>query len=455
MKQIGTLSYSACEQLLSAAVISNSPKLILDELGIMLKIKKIKDKARIKSIIFRDSVYVTINEERFVAIVSEEENPDDDYKFLSVSSDIQQLTLSDIRSFQRFDDKYVLPSTVKYHSCQKLEPCPICDDGKCTECNGEKTVVCDACDGDKYCHSCEGSGKYPCHSCNESGECRHCYGSGEEDCDDCDGNGWVWDDCRACNGTGRYTLRNGYDVECRVCHGYGHHHKESCRTCYGTGSVECHVCDGSGKCGKCGGEGHVECRACHGTGTCGKCRGKGTLKCRNCKGTGLCPSCKGSQTIPCRRCLGTGTYQTFSCITLSPDNHTYILKDKLLEKQLGVDLQSIGKRQKYNGTPYVIDFGKPTVNDFSLMDFLNRFSDLSYHDKMLEYRKSLVNPNGSVLIKPNIFVKSSILVEHFPIIKCSIEYSNEIFNFIIIGCEGKVFADKIPSIWDKICAFFH
>lgn len=454
MKRIGNLSESACSKLFSISQDSANANLILVELSTLLKIKSFKEKAKVKSIDSRDSFYITIDEDRLNARIIEKECPSQNFLFAEAPKEISALSLSKIREYQMFESGYVLPSTVKSHSCQKLEACPICDDGKCTVCHGDTKVECDACGGDTHCHSCGGSGEYPCHSCNETGECRHCDGTGEEDCDDCDGNGWVWVDCRACNGTGRYTLRNGYDVECRACRGSGHHHKEDCWTCNGTGSVDCHVCDGSGKCTKCGGEGHVECRACHGTGICGKCRGKGTLKCRNCKGTGLCPSCKGSQTISCRRCLGTGTYQTFSCITLSPDNHKFILKDKLLEKQLGVDLQSISKRQKYNGTPYVIDFTKPIINDSSLMDCLSMTSDLSYHDKMLEYRRSLINTDGSILIKPDIYVKSSILVEQFPIIKCSIEYSKEVFNFYIVGYDGKVFADKTPSIWDKICAFF-
>lgn len=222
MKQIGTLSASACQKLLSSAQISNSSKLILEELGTILDIKKFKDKAKAKSISSRDSIYITINEERYTANVTDEENPKEDFTYSDVSTDISKLTLEQIRSFQEHGDMYVMPSTIQKHECQTLEPCPVCTDGKCVECNGEKTVTCNACDGDGKCSSCEGSGRYPCYSCNQTGECRHCDGTGEEDCDDCDGDGWVWDDCRACNGTGRYTLRNGYDVECKVCHGSGH-----------------------------------------------------------------------------------------------------------------------------------------------------------------------------------------------------------------------------------------
>lgn len=454
MKHIGTLSDSACLQLKSTSMISSSANLILAELSTILKNKSFKNKAKAKSITSRGSIYITINEERYVAIVTDDENPDKQYQFSSSPSDVPSLKLSDIRAFQMYGNKYVLPSTVKSHTCSKLEPCPICTDGKCTECHGAKTVLCDACDGDKECHTCDGTGIYPCHSCHESGECSHCDGTGQEDCDDCDGDGWVWVDCRACNGTGRYTLRNGYDVECRVCHGSGHHHKEDCWNCDGTGLVDCHVCDGSGRCQKCDGDGHVECRACHGTGKCGKCKGKGKLKCRNCKGTGLCPSCKGSQTIPCRRCLGSGYYQSFKCVTLDSDNHTKILKDNSLEHQFGIKLSSVGKRQLYKGSPFIIDFGKPMVNDNPLMDFLNRASDLSYRDKIIEYRNSLLNRDGTVAIPKDIYHNSSIVVEQFPVIKCVIEYSNEIFTFYIVGTDGKVYADKTPSLWDKFCAWF-
>lgn len=454
MKQIGKLSASACQRLLSSAPISNSSKLILEELGTILDIKKFKNKARAKSITSRDCIYVTINEERYTTSINEEENPKEDFISLNATTDLSKLTLDEICAFQKFNDKYVLPSTIKKHVCPKLEPCPVCNDGMCLECNGEKNVTCNACDGNGECTSCEGSGRYPCYSCNQSGECRHCYGTGEEDCDDCDGDGWVWDDCRACNGTGRYTLRNGYDVECRVCHGSGHHHKEDCWTCNGTGSVDCHVCDGSGQCQKCGGEGTVECRDCHGTGTCRKCKGKGRVKCRNCRGTGICPSCKGSESIPCRRCLGTGVYQTFKCISLEHDAQTVVLKDKSIERQLGVDLGRIDKRQVYNGIPYIIDFGKPTVKDNPLLDYLEHASDSSYRNKIQEYRNALIKSDNSPVIGNEIYSKTSILAEQFPLVKCSIEYSNELFTFYIIGIDGCVFADKTSSWWDKLCAWF-
>lgn len=455
MKQIGTLSKSVSERLFSSSpIISDSFQLLLEELAAILDIKSFSNKAKVKAVTTRDGIYVTITEERTNANIIEEECPGEDLLFAIASEEISELSLSTIREFQDFKGNFVLPSTVKSHSCPKNEPCPICGDGKCTECHGEKTVKCDACEGDTICHSCNGSGVYPCHSCNESGRCRHCDGSGEEACDDCDGDGWVWEDCRACNGTGRYILRNGYDVECRACHGSGRH-KVDCWTCNGTGFVECHVCNGSGKCNKCDGVGHVECRACHGSGTCGKCHGTGSLKCRNCNGTGLCPSCKGRQTIPCRRCLGTGVYQTFKCIALSPDNRTYVLKSKLLEDQLDINLQSIEKYQKYKGVPYVLDFDHQIIDDTFMIDLLTQVPDSSYLDKILEYRKSLIDSDGSRLISSDVYIKSSILVEQFPIIECNIEYSNEIFNFHIIGFDGKVFADKTPSFWDRLCAFFH
>ncbi len=455
MKQIGKLSASGCSQMLSLSMISSASNTILEELGTILKIKSFKDKTKVKSIKSQNSLYISIFEEKYNADIVEDESPDKDFQFSSAPSDFSALSLSEIRAFQQFKGKYVIPSTVKSHKCPKLEPCPVCSDGKCTECHGNKTVTCDVCDGSTECPSCDGSGRYPCYSCNQSGECQHCDGTGEENCDDCDGDGWVRVECRACNGTGRYTLRNGYEVECRVCHGSGNHHKEDCWTCNGTGFVDCHVCDGSGQCQKCGGEGHVECRACHGTGTCGKCKGKGKLKCWNCKGTGLCPSCKGRQTIPCRRCLGSGLYQTFKCISIDMNNHTYLLKDKSLERQFNIDLQSLGKRQIYNGIPYIIDFGKPTINDIPIVDFLTRVYDSSYLEKIYQYRDSLFNRDGSALIDSNIYVKSSIVIEPIPVIKCIVEYSNELFYFYIIGTDGRVFADKTPSIWDRFCAWLH
>lgn len=455
MKQIGSLANSICNWLIPSVLISSQSKIFLEELGAILKIKKFKDKAKVKSVTRNDSIYLTLNEERYIASFSEGENPDKKFKLYDAPTDISILKLEEIQSFQKFGDKYVLPSTIREHDCDTLEPCPICNDGKCPECNGDKTVVCDVCEGSKKCPSCDGSGRYPCYSCNQTGECSYCGGSGEEDCDDCDGDGYIEIDCRACNGTGRYTLRNGDEVDCRVCDGSGIHHTEDCNNCDGTGSVDCHVCDGSGRCEKCGGEGDVECRACHGTGVCGKCRGKGRLKCQNCKGSGLCPSCKGSQTIPCRRCLGTGIYQSFRCISLESDDHTILLKDESIERLLGIKLESVGKRQISKGIPYIVNFGKPIVNDKLLLEYLERASCLSYRNKILQYRNNLIKSDGTPAIDDNIYSKISILVEQFPVVKCSIEYSNELFTFYIIGTDGRVFADKTPSLWDRFCAWLH
>ena len=148
-------------------------------------------------------------------------------------------------------------------------------------------------------------------------------------------------------------------------------------------------------------------------------------------------------------------YQTFKCISLDKNNHTYLLKDKSLERQFEIELQSLGKRQIYNGTPYILDFGKPSINDTPIVDFLTRVSDSSYLEKIYQYRNSLLNRDGSVLIDSNIYVKSSITIEQIPVINCSVEYSNEIFYFHILGTDGRVFADKTPSMWDKFCAWFH
>ena len=426
---------------------------ILRELASLLNVNSFKTKSKICYLNIKESIYIDIYEKTICATICNGESPKEEFKFFDSPRELESLTLKEIYGYQKFkNNKYVLPYSIDSHSCDKFEPCPICLDGNCTECHGKKTVVCDACDGDKYCHSCDGSGRYPCYSCNETGQCSYCDGTGEEDCDDCDGDGWIWVECSACNGTGRYTLRNGHEVDCRVCHGSGNHHKEDCWTCGGTGSVACHVCEGSGDCPKCDGEGDVECRACNGSGTCGKCHGNGSLKCRNCNGTGLCPSCHGRQTIPCRKCSGSGIYQTFKCISLESTSRGLKLKDCSIEKKLDYSLRDIGKEVIFKNNPYIFEFGKQTITDVAMFDLLDSLSDSSYKEKMIQYRSTLLEKSKDAKCS---YIETTVYIEKFPIIECVVEYSNENFQFIIIGTDGKVFVDKTPSWWDKFCAFFH
>ena len=88
------------------------------------------------------------------------------------------------------------------------------------------------------------------------------------------------------------------------------------------------------------------------------------------------------------------------------------------------------------------------------MDFLNRNSDSSYRDKIIEYRNALLRPDSSAFIAKN-HVEAAIVVEQFPIIKFIVEYSDKTFAFYIVGTDGRIFADKTPSIVDKFLAWFH
>lgn len=454
MKQIGKLSAEVCPVMDNPLAMHLSAKIILKELASILKIRNLENRANVLAIRTRYDVSITINEEHYSATIEDDENPNTVLEFIPGPTNISKLKLLEIQNFKKVRNRYVLPSTIKENKCATIAPCPVCTEGKCQECNGSKYIKCDACEGSKKCSACNGTGRYPCYYCRQTGECSNCHGTGEIECYDCDGIGWVWEECRACHGSGRYTLRNGNEVDCRVCRGTGRHHKEHCWTCDGTGSVNCNICDGSGDCEKCAGESNVECRACHGTGTCGKCSGSAKLKCRNCNGSGFCPSCRGSNTVPCHRCLGTGKFQTYKSIKLNKNQREIILYDKNIKRQFQLNINQIGKTKIYSQTPYTIDFGKSAINDKSLMDILSQLPDPAFMEKMLNYRNTLFKKDGSPSLSDENFCKSSITIEQFPLIKCEIEYSNERFTFFILGTDCKVYADKLPTFWDKLCAWF-
>ena len=103
-------------------------------------------------------------------------------------------------------------------------------------------------------------------------ECYSCNGTGQKtnvqfrNCTHCDqknsyitlfifvkvGTGIKTVKCRACRGTGRFTLRSGREVECKNCSGTGKY-KFTCKYCNGVGQIktvtktECRDCEGTGR----------------------------------------------------------------------------------------------------------------------------------------------------------------------------------------------------------------
>lgn len=101
------------------------------------------------------------------------------------------------------------------------------------------------------CVRCHGTGEAPCATCN---------GEGKMTCPDCDGNGVDFSICPDCH-EGRVLDPRGAEEDdtmtCPTCHGEYKKEIGVCKTCKGTGKVECEPCHGSGK---------VECQACNATG---------------------------------------------------------------------------------------------------------------------------------------------------------------------------------------------
>lgn len=102
---------------------------------------------------------------------------------------------------------YVIPTSVKTHSCEPEMPCEICEgSGKCTKCDARGFNRCGSCQGSgtkeirdgnyangkaKYrkvaCASCHGSKKITCSSCKGTKNCGRCDGNAVVTCDRCDG----------------------------------------------------------------------------------------------------------------------------------------------------------------------------------------------------------------------------------------------------------------------------
>lgn len=101
------------------------------------------------------------------------------------------------------------------------------------------------------CEYCHGTG---------SATCKTCGGIGKVDCPDCDGSGKSYFICPECN-EGQVPDPRAMDddetMTCPTCHGEYKKEIGACKTCKGTGKVECHPCHGSGK---------VECQGCNATG---------------------------------------------------------------------------------------------------------------------------------------------------------------------------------------------
>ncbi len=91
--------------------------------------------------------------------------------------------------------------------------------------------------------------------------CNRCGGRGKVTlfisvkCGTCEGTGKHHSRCRACNGTGIFTLKNGRKVQCKACEGDGvyiNKHRD-CPVCRGKKKVqiirhvECRRCKGKGK----------------------------------------------------------------------------------------------------------------------------------------------------------------------------------------------------------------
>ncbi|MBQ7154530.1 MAG: putative Ig domain-containing protein [Synergistaceae bacterium] len=76
---------------------------------------------------------------------------------------------------------------------------------------------------------------------------------------------------------------------------------QPCPTCGGDGKVNCHECNGSGRCIYCGGDGKLSYVPSYGN-------GPGEYpRCNQCNGSGRCSNCNGNRTETCSRCSGSGT----------------------------------------------------------------------------------------------------------------------------------------------------
>jgi len=142
-------------------------------------------------------------------------------------------------------------------------------------------------DFQKECPVCNSTGKITC-NCNENYElsCPNCHGTGavsvrkttsqtyEVPCD--------------------YSGCKKGKVMCGVCSGTGKHADGTpCKTCKGSGVVNCPVCGGVGKIKRVKQETWLEHEPCH------ICNGRGMVACYQCHGTKerVCPECKGKGTV--------------------------------------------------------------------------------------------------------------------------------------------------------------
>ena len=106
------------------------------------------------------------------------------------------------------------------------------------------------------CDRCNGKGKWV----EEAPDFR--YKEETIICQRCHGTGVYTNQCRVCNGTGKFKQHNGRIVDCIRCNGSGFYKVGNCFTCHGEGFLHietlenhgrkkvyhvCHVCDGTGK----------------------------------------------------------------------------------------------------------------------------------------------------------------------------------------------------------------
>ncbi len=185
--------------------------------------------------------------------------------------------------------------------------CFRCEDGSCTNCDGEGKKECGICHGKNECNTCDGKGTKEgvkgttrdCPLC-KSGECSRCdegylkcsICNGDGKCRNCDGER----KCSTCDGKGRYIINvtpapkttptpspnpgnGGYNDPCPICNDTG---RMSCDDCFGYGS--CIYCDGvgyfesyiGGKINK------KDCPECVG-GKCSTCHGTREVRCAVCR----------------------------------------------------------------------------------------------------------------------------------------------------------------------------
>ncbi len=119
----------------------------------------------------------------------------------------------------------------------------------CESCRGKGSQTCGRCGGagQDRCSACDGRGNARCGSCSNGRQtCHSCGGQRGRNVQHANGNGFHWEQCWTCGGSG--------GVSCTSCGGRG---TRACFSCSG-GWVRCNPCSGSGR---------VTCDTCRATGS--------------------------------------------------------------------------------------------------------------------------------------------------------------------------------------------